>query len=133
MAVEPKSSGRVSVGCKLPSGLTIQLERLEETVTADGVRLKRYIPVGEPVTLKGSNSSAVIGGYGITDDVDGAMFAAWLESHADYEPVRQGLIFAQSTPARAADEAKEKTKITSGFEPIDPEKPGPKIEPAPKT
>jgi hypothetical protein len=70
----------------------------------------------------------VIGGYGITEGVDEEWFKAWLAAHADYEPVHRGLIFAMPTPARAEDKAREQAGIESGFEPMDPDKPGPGLE-----
>jgi ABC-type sugar transport system substrate-binding protein len=102
----------MSVGCKLPSGLIIQKTEHEQ------------------VLLKGANASLVIGGYGITEDVDEAWFTNWLKANADYDPVRQGLVFAQSTTVRAQDQARAQASVKSGFEPMDPENPGPKLVPA---
>ena len=99
----------VIVGCKLPNGLVIELDE-------------------QRVVLNGANSSAIIGGFGMTE-VNKALFDAWLEKHKDYEPVKQGLIFAQEKPANAQAEAKDKAKLKSGFEGLDPKKPAEGIEP----
>lgn len=125
------AGAKVSVGCKLPNGLQITLEKLTESINADGHTVKRYVPIGAKVLLKGTNTSVIFGGYGITEDIDADWFTQWLKDNADYEPVRLGLIFMQSTPAKAADAAKERVDVLSGFEPMNPDKPGDKLEPVP--
>lgn len=99
----------VTVGCKLPNGLIIELDE-------------------QRVVLNGANSSALIGGFGMTE-VNEALFNAWLAKHKDFEPVKQGLIFAQAKPVNAQAEAKDKAELKSGFEGIDPKKPAKGIEP----
>ncbi|WP_048996416.1 hypothetical protein [Burkholderia multivorans] len=99
----------VTVGCKLPNGLHIEVN-------------------GKRVTLNGSNSSNVIGGHGLTQ-VDAEFFAKWLEDHKDYAPVKAGLIFAHEKSVNAEAEAKEKANNKSGLEGIDPENPGASIAP----
>lgn len=112
MAEKP-TGATVSVGCKLPGGLLLEK------------------PNGDKVRLRGSNTSNVIGGYGITEGIDEAWFTAWLKDNARFEPVSAGLIFAQSTTARAQDQARDLAGVKSGFEPVDPDNPGPKLEPVP--
>lgn len=102
----------VVVGCKLPHGLIIN-------------------QAGHKIVLAGENSSRVIGGYGMTS-VDKDLMSAWMADHKGFTPVKQGLIFFQESKAKAKDEATEKAKVKSGFEGIDPEKPGPGIEAATK-
>ncbi len=54
----------VVIGCKLPNGF--------------------YMQVGEVVhTIKGFNSSVVVGGHGITEDVPADLWAAWLKENKD--------------------------------------------------
>jgi hypothetical protein len=125
-----RSGGKIAVGCKLPHGLVIQPERLDEVRGVDGAVHRAYVPHGEPVTLAGANSSNVIGGYGITENVDADMFNAWMDSHKSYTPVVQGLIFAQPTANSAKDQAKDQADVKSGFEGLDPNKPGAKLAPA---
>lgn len=98
----------ISVGCKLPSGLHLDHE---------GVR----------VTLNGSNSSSIIGGFGLTQ-VEQAFWDAWKKTHADFEPLKQGLIFAQEKENNARAEASDKQALENGFEGIDPAKPGKKVK-----
>lgn len=99
----------VIVGCKLPHGLTIEID-------------------GNSVTLNGINSSTIIGGYGLTYDVDKEFFDKYLELYADTELVKNGLIFAQEKLKEARTEAEEKAGLKNGLEPINPQKPGKNIE-----
>jgi hypothetical protein len=99
----------LTIGCKLPSGLHLDHE-------------------GKRVTLNGSNSSNIIGGYGLTHNVDQAFWEAWKKTHADFEPLKQGLIFAQEKENNARAEAEDKQAIENGFEGIDPNKPGKKVK-----
>ena len=116
-------SGRtVSIGCKLPNGLIIRFEKFDN-------ESKSYQTIND-IELQGANSSKIIGGYGLTDGVDADLFAEWLRMHKDDEIVRLGIVFQQTTPQRAADAAKERAGVKTGFEPIDPDKPGRQIEPA---
>ncbi len=97
------------VGCKLPGGLIIN-------------------HMGKTHTLLGSNSTEIIGGYGLTV-VDKELFDAWHDAHRDYQPVKQGLIFAHEKPDSAKSIAKERTKVKSGFEGLDPNAPAPGLAP----
>ena len=96
----------VTVGCKLPNGLILEQG-------------------GYKVELNGSNSSLVVGGYGLTGNVDKEAFEAWLAVHADQPYVRKELVFAQ---AKANENASEKT----GLEGLDQNNPAPGIEKADK-
>lgn len=105
----------VVVGCKLPNGLIIE--------------------VGSPgednywrVQLKGSNAANIIGGYGITENVDEDNFAKWLKKHAFMPAVKNGLIFVHGTVESARDIALERKDLKHGFEAVDPSKPPKGIE-----
>ena len=104
------SKENVVVGCKLPNGLVIRLGEQE-------------------VTLNGANSSKIVGGHGLTD-VNKDFWSAWLEQHKDFAPVVAGLIFANDNFAKTRDEANEKQDNESGFEGINPDKPGKGIKKA---
>jgi hypothetical protein len=99
----------VTVGCKLPHGLIIDVE-------------------GKKVKLNGANTSLVIGGYGLTP-VEKDFFDAWLKLSANTVVVKRGLIFAQETQTKARDQAKEQAEVKSGLEGLNPEKPAPGIKP----
>lgn len=103
---------QVIVGCKLPNGLHLDY-------------------AGKRVTLNGSNSAEVIGGHGLTM-VDKEFFEGWLKERHDYAPVKAGLIFAHDKESNARAEAKEKASNPSGFEGVNPDKPGKDIKPLDK-
>lgn len=102
----------VVVGCKLPNGLEILLG-------------------GKSVVLNGANSAAIIGGYGLTGDVDKAAFEEWLLDFADAPFVKNELVFAQANERSAKSKAEENAKEKTGLEGLDPKKPAPGIEPDP--
>lgn len=100
----------VTVGCKLPHGL--------------------HLDIGETrVTLNGVNSTGIIGGHGITENVDKEFFDKWMEMYKKSEMVKNGLIFANEKTASVKAEAIEKKDNPSGFEGINPAKPGNGVEP----
>ena len=99
---------QLTVGCKLPQGLHLD-------------------HAGKRVTLNGTNSTEIIGGHGLTL-VDKEFFDAWYDAHRDYAPVKQGLIFAHDKEASVKAEAREKASHKSGFEGINPDKPGHGVE-----
>lgn len=94
----------VTVGCKLPSGIILELGNQE-------------------VEIHGTNSARVIGGHGITYDVDADFFDAWLKAHSDRDMVKNGLIFAHEKAADVKAEAAEKKGNKSGLEAINPDSP----------
>jgi hypothetical protein len=100
----------VVVGCKLPNGLIIR---------QGGVEVK----------LNGLNHSEIIGGHGITR-VDKDLWEAWYLDHMDFAPVANGFVFANTSEKSTAAEAKEKEKEVTGFEGINPDKPGGGVEKA---
>lgn len=102
----------IIVGCKLPHGLEIQLG-------------------GKTVLLNGNNSTDIVGGYGLTYDVDKAAFDQWLLDYKDFPAVQQGLIFAQTTDQKAKSQAKEQAAVKTGLEGLNPDAPAPGIQPDP--
>lgn len=108
-----KAGSPVAIGCKLPNGLTLQF---------------RKRPGTPEYKLNGANASRVIGGYGITT-IPSDFWEEWKKAHVGFPPLANGLIFEQSSVAKAEDEAKEKSAIRSGLEPIDPKNPAPGVTP----
>lgn len=99
----------IVVGCKLPNGLVVEQG-------------------GYTVTLKGANSSDVIGGYGLTEGVDKDAFEKWLVAHKDQPYVKNELVFAQAKTNSARDKAKENAKVKTGLEGLPQDKPAPDID-----
>ena len=91
------STQTVTVGCKLPHGLVLEVGSTS-------------------VTLNGANASNIIGGYGLTEGVDKAFFDAWLKKNEHLPFVRNQMVFAQSTTDDAKAEALEKAHEKTGFE-----------------
>lgn len=114
----------VSVACKLPHGLHIQLRKT--TTKRDGEVSEGFGPV---VTLKGANDRDAVAGHGITHGVDKELFEAWLKQEAEQPFIKNKLVFAQERENSAVAQAKEQEKNITGFEGIDPAKPGEGIKP----
>lgn len=93
------------VYCKLPAGLVFKL------------------PSGERVVLKGSNSSALVGGFGLTR----VPTATWNQVKAIFGSLPvfvKGLIFDETTASRGLAKATEHAGVKNGFEGVDPKNPG---------
>ncbi|MDR9839452.1 hypothetical protein [Herbaspirillum huttiense] len=114
----------VSVACKLPHGLHIQLRKVEKTREGDLSN-----GVGKVVTLKGANDSDAVAGHGITHGVDKDFFEAWLKQEAEQPFVKNKLVFAQERENSVIAQAKEQEKNITGFEGLDPTKPGAGLKP----
>lgn len=121
------SSNTVVVGCKLPNGLIVDL--CDPGVNEHGQKI--MIPRRQPVTFKGANSSNIVGGFGLTD-VDADFWEAWVKQNAKFPALVNGLIFAQERRDRAADNAMDHADAKSGFEGINPDRPGKGVERVPK-
>lgn len=100
----------VTVGCKLPNGLHLD-------------------HAGKRFTLRGANASELIGGHGLTQ-IPADFWEAWATAHADFEPLKQGLIFAEAKANDAKAAAEDNSENKSGFEGIDPKNPGAGLKPA---
>lgn len=94
----------VTVGCKLPNGLLIDVD-------------------GKVVHLLGANSSNVIGGYGLTENVDKDYFEKWLKQHANQRYVKGEMVFAQSKTNSAQSKASENASVKTGLEGLPQDKP----------
>lgn len=109
MATAPaSSSSTVTVGCKLPHGIHMDLNVI-------GKPLRR-------VSLRGSNSSRVVGGFGITENVPQAFFDEWSTKNKELPALQNGLIFAMGKFDSVADKASDMSGIKNGFEALDPNK-----------
>ncbi len=99
----------VTVGCKLPNGIVLEIE-------------------GYSVVLNGANASNVIGGYGLTENVDKDAFDKWLKTHAEQEYVKNELVFAQAKTNSAEAKAKENAGRKTGLEGLPQDNPMPGIQ-----
>lgn len=105
----PTTSGpRITVGCKLPNGIHLDLGKPGEVIRR--------------VTLTGMNGARVIGGYGITSDVPKDFFEKWMAEHKEHPAVKGQLIFAHAQDASVVSFAKEHAELRHGMEPLVPPK-----------
>ena len=109
--VENSSSNYVAVGCKLPSGLHLDLY--------NGIH---RVP-GQRVTLKGSAKSNIIGGYGITRNVPVEFWNKWVEQNKDNPVLVNRQIFAHTQVESVKAEGRDLRSELTGFEPLDPNNP----------
>lgn len=105
------STATVTIGCKLPHGYHMELHDKEGQV------IERH-------TVAGANASEVIGGHGITVGVPKEFWEEWVRRNKAQPMVQNGLIFAHDSASNVAGEASEKRDNRSGFEGINPDKPG---------
>ncbi len=105
------SKNTVTVGCKLPNGLVIEVD-------------------DRSAVLNGANSSEIIGGHGITEHVDADLFREWMKRHADRDMVKNGFVFAHEKGKNTKAEAQEKAGNKTRLEPIVPDNKGNGVETA---
>ena len=111
---------QVTVGCKLPHGLILQLPKTSQRVTLRGANSN---------TVLGLDGKVARGTCGYTK-VDDAFIQAWLKLYAQTTMVKNGLIFVAKNEAEAKAEAADTAAQKTGFEAVDPDKPAvPGIKP----
>lgn len=93
----------VTICCKLPNGLHLDLY-------TKGGRIRH--------TANGSNSSRVIGGYGVTKDIPREHWEEWQKQNAAMKYVKKGLIWSEKDDRRAESKAEEMDELKHGMEPI---------------
>lgn len=120
-------SGTVTLACKLPNGIILQLFDMveQEEVTLAGSRtINKAMPKDlEPVHIKGCSAPhgaaiMTIGGYALTHNVDAQFFAEWMRQHADSDILRARLLFAHEDRVYVEDKATESTGVLSGLQPM---------------
>jgi hypothetical protein len=92
----------VIVGCRLPNGLQIEHK-------------------GVKVHLNGLNKTKIIGATHATTEVDKDFWDGWKAEYKDFEPLKNGAIFAASGERDAEAKAKELKDEKTGFEPMSKE------------
>jgi hypothetical protein len=126
--------GTVSVACKLPNGIFIHadiLEDFDEPVMGGGYRTtKRAVKKGEPILIYGNVAphgevpkAPIVAGYAVTHNVDADVWFAWLKSNEHSPIVKNKVIFAYEKPDMLNGAAKEHQAVKSGLERIDPVNP----------
>lgn len=127
-------SRTVTVACRLPHGLVLQLQvmaKRSEPILGGGYReFEQATRVGETITIAGfarpvnpegeHDFAPTAGGYGLTHGVDADFFEAWLQQNAELDAVKRGFIFAHERHDTAAGQAREGKAGLSGLEAINP-------------
>lgn len=135
IAPPASTGGTVTIGCKLPHGLILQLNRMveyHEPVIGGGIRAaKRAEPMGERVFINGTAhpqnagpAVLIIGGYAMTKGVSAEFWERWTEQHADADVLNKDrpLLVAFERTEMAEGFAKEHETVRSGQERLDPDK-----------
>jgi hypothetical protein len=104
----------VTVCCKLPHGLWMEL-------AAPGKPITRIL-------ARGCNSTNIVGGYGITENVPKEFWDAWFEDHQGLKFVKNEQIWAYNTVRGAKSKALEMAEIKHGMERLDVSKLPPGLE-----
>lgn len=132
----PKGARTVTVACKFPAGLVLQLCRkvsyMEETMSGGSRERVRYDKVGAIVVVrgpampngqvpKGYKRPEVEGGYALTRGVDADFFEEWLKQNEENPLVVNKMIFGRAGHDHAAGQAGDLHETRSGFEPIEPD------------
>jgi hypothetical protein len=130
-APETKSGDTVTVACKMPHGIELRAYRMVEAAepSPGGSRLvQKAEQIPGSFTVMGNSypeggaprASRMEGGYALTPGVPKKLWEQWLADNKDSPMVRNGLIFAHGSERNALAEAREKEKVKSGFERLDP-------------
>jgi len=130
-------SETVTVACKLPHGLMLEIVDPAVFVDVDpkvGVQAR---PPGERIHIKGcarpvgvplsEDAPQVVGGYALTPGVPAQFWERWMEQNKNAPFVTSNLIFAHRKAGDAVAESKEKRAVRSGLEGLTPDKPAPGI------
>lgn len=134
---KPKLSGTVTVACKVPQGLKLQLQHQEDVPVPTGrsdsansyKMMKQWVfggpvfyvfgpsmPVGAPP--KGyALPEKLEGGYALTHGIPAAFWAEWVEQNRLAPYVENKMIFAMDA-ASTVSAAREHREVKSGLEPI---------------
>ena len=120
----------LTVGCKLPNGIMLQLYELRdvEIERPDGtVRpIKKAFASSEAIKLNGcakfrgggkETLHDIRNGAGLTFGVPADLFRQWIRENADAEYIKRGLVFAHKSNDIQA-QSKDHVSLRSGLEPL---------------
>lgn len=100
-------SGTVIIGCRLPSGILLELANGQSVEIAG----QRQAQERSPIILLSEDD------YGITE-VDADFWAQWKKEFAGFQPLESGAIFEAKNDKDAKAIAKELRKEKTGHEPL---------------
>jgi hypothetical protein len=134
---QPKSGGTVTVACKIPGGLDLQLCKkvtyMLDTPTG-AVPRDRWDRYGRIYTLRGPNYPVgmvpkgfpappqVEGGYALTHNIPADFWEQWFAQNLRSSYIEAGMIFAHSSRTDfAVGQARDQAELKSGLEPLNPD------------
>lgn len=98
-----------TVGCKVPNGLILEIgERGTDTY--------------KQVVLRGQSAGNIVGGFGLTENVDENAFDRWLETNKALPWAKQGLVFKMRNTTEASARALDHSEQKTGLERLTPDK-----------
>lgn len=116
------SSTFVSVACKLPHGLIMELGQ-------PGSENYRSVKLRGPNTLDARGKLPVtVGGYAFTQ-VPEDFWKAWSQQHKRAAFLLNRAVYSESDTDRAQAAALTDANLVTGFERLNPDKPAPGVEP----
>jgi hypothetical protein len=144
---DPKPStgtATVTVASKLPFNLILRLFRMEDftypygggyKTLKEAVRMEEageYVINGTGIPVAAMRNHVdidkiVISGAALTPGIPKDFWDKWYHDNQKSDYVKNGLIFAADNDERARAMAKERVKVKSGLEPIDPDNPGERL------
>lgn len=132
----PRSGGTVTVACKVPNGLVLQLCRPNtQIVNVRGNRHEEtvYSKIGQTFTVAGpaypngpvprgfKAPPLIVGGYAMTRGIPADFWEEWLNQNAEASYVTSRMIYACDRADEARGLAEDHKDTLSGFEPLNPE------------
>lgn len=127
------SGATVTVGCKIPNGIVMQLQQEEEVnlpVLGGGfksVKENRPHPSAPTYTLFGNKTPIghaprclIVGGFAMTPGLPKDFVVKWFDQNKNLDLVKAGLIIFRDTTDEARANAKEHSGLRSGLEAISP-------------
>lgn len=118
--------GTISVACKIPNGIVLQVfasTETQEQVMGGGHKTIKQAhviwraKVNGPAVPEGRGSPyPIFYGYALTHGIDADKFAVWLEQNKDSAFVLQGFVKAHLKPSELEAHAKERSDVLTGLE-----------------
>lgn len=131
-----KGSRTVTVACKFPAGIILQLCRevkfVEEGLGGTRINRVRYDKAGPTHTVRGPATpngqvpkgyvrAVVEGGYALTPGIPEDFWTEWLKQNEENPLVINKMIFAHADHGTIQSTARSREGLLSGFEPIVPD------------
>lgn len=110
----------VTVGCKMPAGLILEMGQLgEDNYKRVVIHGTNSLDSRSPAPrMSGMPVLPMVGGFALTPGVPKDFFEAWMKAHDRLDVVRKGWVFAQDKLADAQAHGDLMKDTKTGFEPL---------------